>query len=142
MSVVGISPSDIVLLARYTCRVVSALKEEGGAKSQYRKAVESLESLGNVLQELHDLSLQNGDSVFGDSVKLQAHHSVELVSNYVKQISKYDRDLGSKAPPGRMKGSVKKTQWAIQAAGDLDKFQKVITLQLEILKFMIAKEAE
>jgi hypothetical protein len=142
MSVVGISPSDIVLLARYTCRVVFALKEEGGAKSQYQEAIQSLESLGKVLQELHGLSLQNGDSLFGDAVKLQANNSVKLVSNFVKQISKYDKHLGSKAPPGRMKGSIKKAQWEIKAAGDLDRFRKVITPQLEVLRFMITNEVQ
>jgi hypothetical protein len=62
MSVIGVSASNAALFGKFTYKIISALKEAGGAKSQYHEAVQSLESLLKILEELEQLALSNGDS--------------------------------------------------------------------------------
>lgn len=45
MSVVGISPSDLVSFVKFTSTVISALKENGGSHTKYQEAAESVISV-------------------------------------------------------------------------------------------------
>lgn len=140
MSFVGVSPADFYLLARFTHRVISALKEEGGSRSQYQEAVSSLESLAKALQQLHDLRTADGTAILGDGTRSNVHQGTSLISNFVEKIAEYEEVLGKTGPKGFTKGLVQKERWALKTAGHLTSFRESLDHQLQNLGLDLSKE--
>jgi hypothetical protein len=140
MSIVGLSASDVFLITKLTARIISALREERGAKSQYQEAVRSLESLRHTLLEIQELSSSTERSRLNDLLKTQIGSSIDLISGFTEKIAKYEKHLGAKPVGGHLRGSFRKAQWAIRAARDLDDFRKLVTPQLEVIKLILSKE--
>jgi hypothetical protein len=139
MSIIGLSTSDVFLVASFTGRIISALRE-GGAKTQYQEVVRSLESLRRTLQEIQDLSSSTDDVRLRLHFAAQTDHSISLISSFAQKIAKYEKFLGQKASKSLWRGTFRKTYWALSAARDLDDFRKTLAPQLDAIKLIISKE--
>ena len=120
MSVVGLSPSDIVNGVRVVGKGISALKENGGSQSTYRTACESLHAQIGALQNVKDFANRPAPSATPSSVALS--DSIRLQRETNRQINdelcKSDAALGCSASSSKRHGVPKKLGWAF--SGDQD----------------------
>jgi hypothetical protein len=140
MSIVGLSATDVITIAKFAARIISALREEGGAKTQYREAVRSLDSLQHSLYEIQELELSVGHLHHTDHLRTQTQTLIDLIAAFIKKIAKYDRSLGTASVRGRLIGGFRKAHWALRATRDLEDFRKLLTLQLETIKLILLNE--
>ena len=128
MSVVGLSPTDIVNGVRVLGKGISALRENGGSQSTYRTASESLHAQIRSLQIVKDFLNQSAPSATPSSTALS--DSVRLVQEHYQQISeelrKSDAALGCSASSSKRRGVAKKLGWAFN--GDQDFRERIARL--------------
>jgi hypothetical protein len=136
----GVSLFDIVLVAHFTSRFRSAFDEVSGVKWRYQSLVESLDSLEAILADLRNPSLSDANAAFNGRLAGQAHGSISLITRFKESMKKYDKDLGSNASPSHFKGPLRKIQWPIDAAKDLDDFRRAIGPGLDATKLIISME--
>lgn len=136
----GVSLSDIVLIADFTSRIRSAFDEVHGAQSQYKSLLESLESLEAILAGMKSLTLSDENAVFNGRLAGQTQASIGLITKFKESMKKYEKILGPNASPSRFKAPIRKIQWAINAAKDLDEFRRAIAPRLDAVKIIISME--
>ncbi|KAI9708105.1 MAG: hypothetical protein M1820_004309 [Bogoriella megaspora] len=138
MSIVGISPSDIVLFVKFTATVIDALREGGGVKQEYQNAIQSCENLQLILQRLGEIhaSIPDGHSNYTDQVS-------NIVSLFRAKLGAYESSLGSNATKSLFRNGRKKLAWALSTAKDLDKFRKSIATDVDnITLLMLQKNSD
>ena len=139
MSFFGWSLSDVVLITGLTTKVVAALKEDGGSKTEYQTAIRSCEDLQKLLTELVNLDVHALDQDLLEQLKTHAEWPRDLLSNYVTKLRKYERSLGSNATKGCQHGVWKKAKWALSTAKDLEHFRATVASLLDTVKLTLAK---
>lgn len=137
----GWSVGDIILLTKFTHRVICALKS-GGASSQYEQAVKSLESLQATLNGIKSI-LSTSETDFRDAVRAQAQldDSTSSIADFHDRIlRKYENTLGAQATDKAVPKMWRKLTWAFNAAKDLAEFQTHLLLQLQIVGLEMANQ--
>jgi hypothetical protein len=133
----GFSPSDIVLFAQFTARVISALKEEGGSKTEYQHAVWCCEGLAVVLNEIKSLDFRHVPDNFLQQLRQCSSDAENFARDFRKTIYRYEKSLGQQSNHGRLRSAPKRVQWALMAADDLDKFRQSLAAKLDLVKVLI-----
>jgi hypothetical protein len=136
----GFSPSDIVEFGKFALKIKTALKDDGGSASEYQEAISWCKSFQDVLKEIQNLELSNASVAFADKLQEQSKHTKEFVTGFKKKIAKYEKALGENARKGMQTGTVRKVQWALMAAGDLDKFAQSLHLRIKSLEMFMASK--
>ncbi len=113
MSVIGISPSDIVGGLRVAKKAVSALKRQDGAQDQYQTTKQSHDDLHAAVKALSEACSSSGEP---SSTKLQQSlkHLEEKQERDQKNIQKYEAALGETSSPQKREGIGRKLKWAFQ----------------------------
>lgn len=141
----GGSPSDIFAAVKFTTKIVSALKKDGGSQSKYQDAVQSLESLQSslqtILEDFQQLAQSQPLTANGDNLRSQISRAQTFVSEFEKKIEKYEEKLGAGARTGALHGTFRKIDFALRAEKDLQEFRKDLEFQLHAIKFSMGKEA-
>src|SRR5437762_2017380 len=101
----GFSPSDIVAFGQFANKVVVALKEDGGSKSEFQQAIGWCENFLDTLNEIRNLELSNVSASFADQLKKQSEHSAEFVTHFKKKIAKYEKAMGENSGKGAHHGT-------------------------------------
>ena len=116
MSVVGISPSDIVGGLRVTIKAISALKRQNGAQEQYQTVKEGHDDLHTAVRGLsetfapHDLSGSR-------ELKQTLDHLSKIREREEVYLDRYKRTLGEVSPRQKRRETGRKLQWAFQGEG-------------------------
>ena len=133
----GWSPSDVVLLIRITRKVVKALDDESGAKSQYRKVVRPLVDLETILHEIHAI-LKTADPVFCNALRGQLDLSTSSIRDFCNRLEKkYGNILDEEAHSSITSQFRAKIHWAVSAAEEISQFHTDLSRQLDNVKFIM-----
>ena len=141
MSPLGVGLSDVFLIASFAARVHSALKNNGGARSQYQQEISSLEALGHGLQGLQELISSSSNDGFREGLGSQSMQVQSLVTAFSKSISKYDKVLGSNASRRSIKGAFLSTKWEFIAAKELDLFWKQLEPKIKAIELLVSRQS-
>jgi len=137
MAAFGWSAGDIIAAIRVVARVSSALKDAGGASTQYQHTIQELESLELVLQELQHLKPENAHFTQVKAICGQSLASQRALRNLLDDFHKFEKSMGVGAPKGWHRGAHRKAQWALFASNELSKFQSSIGMQLHTIQFLL-----
>ena len=137
----GWSVSDVAFLTNVTIKVMKALREEGGAKSEYQRAVRSLETLQATLTEVRKI-LQHVEPVFRNAISGQLDDSTSSIDQInSKLLAKFSRALGENASNAKdislPRYSFRKVHWAFSAANELSQFRSQLAEQLDTVKLLM-----
>lgn len=136
----GWSIGDVILLAKTIQKVVTALKCEGGASSEFQKTFRSRESLQLVLTEIHTI-LVTTDPRFRNAIRAQVDISSSSIAAFNNTLyNKYGTALSTSAPKRALSGPLKKAKWALLAAEDIAAFQAELSGQLEVVKMLMTMQ--
>ncbi|KAF5013001.1 hypothetical protein FDECE_948 [Fusarium decemcellulare] len=133
----GFSPGDIVMFTKFANTVVNALREEGGAKSEYQLAERQCQGFLAVVRELRALDFSGVPESFQVQI---AQHSAELmkhVQDFQETVAHYEKSMGKTAKRGLFSSAPRKIQWAFSAAEDLDTFRKSLSAQIDLIKLVL-----
>lgn len=118
MSVIGVSPSDIVGGLRLLNKASSALKSKNGARDQYQAVKESQQALQAAIKALTvswsstttpvDTHLQNAVAELSLQYETQE-----------QQLRKFEAALGQASSPQKRHGIGRKLQWTFEADKDI-----------------------
>jgi hypothetical protein len=140
----GASPSDLFAAVKFTAKIVSAVKKDGGSQFKYQGAVQSLESLQSslqtILEDFQQLAQSQPLTANGDNLRSQISRAQTFVSEFEKKIEKYEEKLGAGARTGALHGTFRKVDFALRAEKDLQEFRKDLEFQLQAIKFSMGKE--
>lgn len=78
--------------------------------------------------------------MFTDKLQEQSKHTKEFVVGFKKKIVKYKKTLRENARKGMQYRTVRKVQWALIAAGELDKFAQSLQLKIKSLEMFMASK--
>ena len=106
----GFSIGDFVAGIELTAKVIKALKESGGASSEYQQVPRQFESLELVLQHLPSLRVTDEDRSYVNAIRGQAQTIQVSVQQFLGSIIRYKSSLGTTAPRGARHGSGRKIQ--------------------------------
>lgn len=109
--------------------VGGALKEQGGASSDYQQTIRELESIYTILDQLQSTSIMMANPVILNAIKGQAHSLQTILSHFLDQISKYGGPLGCAAPKGFHRGPTSKAKWALLVSKEAAKMKETVTAQ-------------
>jgi hypothetical protein len=83
----GFSPSDIVLFISFATKVVRALKQKGGSKSEYQLAERQCQDFLAVMEDIKHLDLSNIPEPFRSKIEEYATHTREFVTAFKQMIN-------------------------------------------------------
>jgi hypothetical protein len=100
----GFSPSDIVLFIGFATKVVKALKQKGGSKSEYQLAERQCQDFLAVMEDIKHLDLSNIPEPFRSKIEEYATHTREFVTAFKQMINVYNKSMGktSQSCPSRL----------------------------------------
>jgi hypothetical protein len=135
----GFSIGDIIAVSKIIGKVAIALKDSGGAASDYqlnRAEILGLQELLQRLQEDSDVDSKGNESSSSISsfepIHRQARICEETLNEFLAETAKFDRALGPSAPSGWHRGSLRKVEWVM--SGKIPKLWEKLGKQLEVLK--------
>ncbi|KAF2185574.1 hypothetical protein K469DRAFT_726693 [Zopfia rhizophila CBS 207.26] len=134
----GFSPSDIVLFIGFATKVVKALKDEGGSRSEYQLAERQCQDLLAVMEDIKRLDLSNIPEPFCSKIKEYGSHTREFVTAFKQTIDQYEKSMGKTSQRGGVRSAPRKVKWAFDAADDLDKFRQSLSAQLHLVHITIS----
>ena len=132
----GFSVGDFVAGIELTAKVIRALKESGGASSEYQQILRELESLEIILQHLSSLKATKENHHYVNAFRGQAQSIQVLVQQFLDSITKYKSSLGATAHRGVRHGSGKKIQWTLLRQPEVAKLRSTIEFQISILNLL------
>lgn len=115
MSIIGLSPNDIVNGARLVARGLSALRDDGGSREHFQQTSESHlhleEATKALVQALSSTDVPDA---------LPSSRSKQLAQRLHRQNARLQHlaaDLGPNARPGKRHGTLKKLLWEFKEDG-------------------------
>ena len=118
MSVIGLSPSDIVNGLLAVSQGVQALREGDGSKERFQDTSRNIQSRIDALQALDDFAISQGAVSFSNSVRDAVEGVLGQDRKAKAKLDKYDSTLGQQALKRRRRGVPAKLQWAFGGAQD------------------------
>ena len=125
MSVVGLSPSDIVGAARIVNRGTGALRDAHpeSSKQKYRQSRADLNSRINALESLKHLAESSAVNGHSASLRNSAESTAEAERRHCDGLDKYERDLGQDARDGKRRGVYRKLRYEFGQDGDTHAYE-------------------
>lgn len=100
-----------------------ALKDSGGAASNFQMALRDLQAISNILLHLKKLKFTHGTLSEANAIRALAYQAQEEVQLFLDKIDKYQKTLGSRAPKGFHHGTLSKLRWAQFVQGQVNGLQ-------------------
>ncbi|KAK3315961.1 hypothetical protein B0H66DRAFT_274210 [Apodospora peruviana] len=133
----GIGPGDIALFTGFAIKVVKALRDEGGAKTEFQIAERQCQGFLDVINELNRLDLSGIPEAFRGKMDEYSAEIVSIVGDYRKTVERYEKSMGASTDRGWLSSAPRKVQWALTAAQDLAAFRQSLSAQLDLVKLAI-----
>ncbi|KAF2791730.1 hypothetical protein K505DRAFT_197096, partial [Melanomma pulvis-pyrius CBS 109.77] len=92
----GFSVGDFIAGLSLLHKVVAALREADGAKSQYSHTILELEGLQNLLRTVQSFQPTDSTSENAEKLRILGHQCYLPLAAFLKKIEKFECALGSK----------------------------------------------
>ncbi|KAK4443138.1 hypothetical protein QBC34DRAFT_443643 [Podospora aff. communis PSN243] len=136
--VFGFSAGDFINAVNLIIDITKALKSVGGARDDYQALVAELCLLQQVLVQLQHRQPSSGiGDICGPYARQQAELTISTLSEFLRDISKFDDALGSNVPRQWYRHVGRKAQWAVAYAKDVDALRRRIGNQLHVLNIIL-----
>jgi len=131
----GWSAGDIVAAVSTLVKVGKALKDSGGAATEYQDAIAFLTSVEKTLKGLQTIADQFPDSEWEEELQEQAKNLKSAVDDFHQKIAKYDLSLGSSSDRRKVRRIPREIQFAL--SDRVKELRKAITQPQLVLDVFI-----
>jgi len=134
----GFSVGDFISVINMVQKVGKALHDQDGASAEYQRLIQNIQALQLIFQHLEGLDSSDVNRSYINAIQAQAHESLKPLNEFLKNIAKYEKRLGSVATGGRVLGSARKAQWVVTVAEEITKLQSNIGLEVEKMNLLLS----
>ena len=122
-------------------KVAKALKETGGASSEYQAAVIELNGLEHVLQHLQALDPTEDNSSHVNAIRGMALACQLPLRDFLTRLEKYESSLGPWADRTTYRGAGRKARWAVEFAPEVKKLRTLVAAKQISINLLLATHA-
>ncbi|KAJ4303049.1 hypothetical protein N0V90_001940 [Kalmusia sp. IMI 367209] len=126
----GWSAGDIAKAISILNTIYIALKETGGAVSQYQALKASIQGYILILEYLQTLQLESIDQSIVKAVNALGATALKHILNFEKEICKYDSALGHHPTNMKFSARIRKAQYALGVPKRVTKLQQDLEMHL------------
>ncbi|OCK84988.1 hypothetical protein K432DRAFT_439616 [Lepidopterella palustris CBS 459.81] len=111
--------------------VCFALRDHGGAASEYQDTLNQLEGIKDIVESVKNVSftLSTDDDNITKLVQALANRAGachNMMAKFINRVKQYEPTLGSQVPQGYNHGTWSKAKWALYFSPELDRMRQVI----------------
>jgi hypothetical protein len=118
MSVIGLSPSDILNSVAAVSQGLNALRERDGSKERFQQMSKNIRLRIESLEALDEYALSFGAGAFQDAARYAVQEVLDQELKAKGELDKYNSKLGQQASVRPERGVSAKLKWAFGGAQD------------------------
>ncbi|KAL8875783.1 MAG: hypothetical protein Q9198_005908, partial [Flavoplaca austrocitrina] len=122
----GFSVGDFINTINLIRKITKALKETGGAASEYQDAVVELTGLQHALQHLEALQPTQDNAGQVNAIRGMALACKIPLQDFMTKLDKYEESLGPWAHGSSLGGLGRKTRWAVSFSKEVEKLRAMV----------------
>lgn len=125
-------PTDLIR------KITKALKETGGASSEYQDTVVELKGLKHVLQHLEALKLTEDNLGHVNAIRGMALACRLALQEFLKELEKYEGSLGPWPRRNPVGNFGRKTRWAVSFGKEVEKLRAIVGMKQRNMNLLLA----
>lgn len=134
----GFSVGDFINTINLIRKITKALKDTGGASSQYQDAVVELEGLKHILQHLEALkptedNLGHVNAIRGMALACKIH-----LQEFMTKLETYEESLGPWAQRSSLNNFGRKTKWAVSFGKEVERLRAIVAAKQISINLLLA----
>ncbi|KAL5350845.1 hypothetical protein ACLOAV_004416 [Pseudogymnoascus australis] len=133
----GFSAGDFIAALELVATVIDALRESGGASSEYREIVRQLYSLETALIRVKRLEVDPAQNAELVSLQQAAAQCQQTIDDFLKKVQKYQPHLRAGCSSSRLKDGWMKIQWAVCKKEDVARFKADLVGHTESIQLLL-----
>ncbi|XTI88870.1 hypothetical protein V2W45_1489621 [Cenococcum geophilum] len=137
----GFSVGDFIATIELCTKVAKALKDTGGASSEYQSVIIELHGLQNVLARLAALEPTESNLSHVNAIRGMALACRLPLADFFSKLEKYEAAMGPLATSHTLRGAGKKIQWAVFMADEVRKIRAMISAKVISINLLLAMHA-
>ncbi|KAL8671359.1 MAG: hypothetical protein Q9168_004141 [Polycauliona sp. 1 TL-2023] len=122
----GFSVGDFINTINLIRKISKALKETGGASSEYQDAVLELRGLKHALQHLEAIEPTEDNAGYVNAIRGMALACKIPLQEFMAKLDKYEASLGPWAHRSSVGGFGRKTKWALSFGKEVDNLRAIV----------------
>ena len=131
----------LVLIAPFTDlirKISKALKETGGASTEYQNAVIELKGLKRALQHLEALEPTDDNLSHVNAIRGMALACQLPLRDFMTKLEKYEASMGPWESRSSFGAAGRKAKWAVSFAAEVEKLRAVVAAKQLSLNLLLA----
>ena len=124
--VFGFSAGDFIAALNLVSTVIDALREVGGASTEFREVVRELLTLETALIRVKRLDLDDSHNDARAALQTAASRCQDTIDEFWAMAHKYQPHLGRSGSGSRLKDGWMKVRWSLFKKDNLEKFKAAI----------------
>jgi hypothetical protein len=138
----GWSVGDIIEGLRLLHQIGSALKDSGGASSEFQDTISFLQTLSRTLNHLNALQETALDPDIAENLKNQCSHIRVPLTEFLYDVSRrYEQSLGVSSTRNKIFAAPRKTQWALWTSKKIKKLQDRIAIPMAAVGMILGQQS-
>lgn len=122
-------------------RIIQALKETGGASSEYQATVIELKGLEHALQHLQALEPTEDNLSHVNAIRCMALACQLPLREFLTKLEKYESSLGPWADRMNYRSAGRKARWALEFAAEVEKLRVLVAAKQISINLLLATHA-
>ena len=119
-------------------KVSKALKEAGGASTEYQLVVIELKSLENILRHLETLQPTENNVTQVNAIRGMALACQLPLRDFMVKLEKYESTLGPFADKKSLRAMARKSKWAVLFAEEVERLRAMVAAKNISLSLLLA----
>ena len=133
----GFSVGDFLAGIGLIKTVISAIKDTGGAATDYQVLVQELQHLQILLEQLKDLKPNASSLSHVNAVRGMALTFRVPLSEFLQKIEQYKSSLKAGSSKGQWITAPRKAQWAVSMPEEVSKMRAIITMKIVTVSLLL-----
>ncbi|KAL8784372.1 MAG: hypothetical protein Q9213_004024 [Squamulea squamosa] len=134
----GFSAGDFVSAILLIKKISRALRDSGGASSEYQGAVIELENLQRTLQHLGSIEPTEDNINHVNAIRGMALACQLPLQDFLAKLSKYEMSLGPWASHSFLRNATRKAQWATAFSDDVKQLRALVAAKQISISLLLA----
>jgi hypothetical protein len=135
----GFSVGDFVAAIQLIRKVCLALKDTGGAASEYQSLITELQQLYLLLEHLRDLPTSSATSQNHYNVVRGMACEVQLpLRAFVEKLNAYSSKLGASVDTSSWRTAKRKVQWSTSMQQEVREMRAAVTMKIVSVSLLLA----
>ena len=137
----GWSAGDIVAVLKLIHKIGSALKDSGGASSQFQDANSFFQTLSRTLEHLNALQATGFDPDLAQDLRKQCDQIRVPLATFLDDVSqRFEPTLGRNSRRQRIRAAPRKIQWALLTSKKIKLLQDRITAPMAVIGVILGQQ--